>query len=70
MSSQSPIDPTPKVVLRGWKNICPFLGLKNYRAARKHLESLGLLFYDAKRPLLSIDAYRSALYKKQTGTEE
>jgi len=68
------VDAIPKVVLRGWRNICPFLGLKNYRAARKHLEALGILYYESRRPVLSIDAYRRALLRvtngEKTGTDE
>jgi len=51
--------------MRGWKQICPYVGLKSYRAARKHLEALGVLVYVSGRPMLSVDAYRLALLNMQ-----
>jgi hypothetical protein len=59
------VNPPTKVVMRGWAEICPFVGLKSYRAARKHLEALGLLVYVSGRPVLSVDAYRLALLNLQ-----
>lgn len=54
-----------KGTLRGWKQICPFVGYSSYRPARKHLKKLGLLFYENRRPVLSVDAYRLEMIRRQ-----
>lgn len=65
MNTQPIVNPPTKIVMRGWREICPFVGLKSYRAARKHLEALGVLVYVSGRPMLSVDAYRLALLNMQ-----
>jgi hypothetical protein len=65
MNEQPVVTPPTKVVMRGWSQICPFVGCKSPRTARKHLDALGLLVYTFGRPVLSVDAYRLALLRSQ-----
>jgi hypothetical protein len=45
--------------LRGWKNICKVLDVKDKRTAKRILKKMKLLKYDEKTPVLSIEAYRN-----------
>ncbi len=49
---------------RGWKEICPFLGVKYKFTARRRLKSLSLLVYEGNRPVLNAEAYRLASLKR------
>ncbi len=45
---------------RGWKEICPFLGVKCKSTARRRLKDMHLLVYDGGKPVLNVEAFRLA----------
>lgn len=51
---------------RGWKNICPFLGVKDKATAKKILKRHGLLAYEHGRPILNCEAWRIASFERHT----
>jgi len=52
------------IEVRGWKEICEFLGVGDFRTARKILAEKNLLIYECGRPVLNIEAYRIASIQK------
>ena len=51
--------------LRGWKEICPLLGVNYERTARKILVGKKLLVYENGRPVLLASEYLVTLVKRK-----
>lgn len=51
--------------LRGWKEICPLLGVQDDRTAKKILEAKNLLHYENGRPVLHASEYLFTLKPKK-----
>lgn len=48
------------IELRGWKEICRFLNVRNKRTARRILANMELLAYEGKSPVLNRSCYVQA----------
>ena len=48
---------TDKVEYRGWKEICNFLGVKDFRTAKKILDNHGLFEKENGKPILNAYVY-------------
>jgi hypothetical protein len=55
---------------RGWKAICTMMGMQDKRAARNRLKKMGLLAYDGRNPVVSIDLYRMKSMQRHSQAEE
>jgi len=56
--------------VRGWKEICAFLRVKDKRTARRRLDRMGLLIYEGRKPVLMKWLYNREslrLYLKDRG---
>lgn len=51
--------------LRGWKEICPLLGVADHRTATKILEGKKLLQYEGRMPVLLASEYLQTLSGKR-----
>lgn len=48
------------IEVRGRKEICAFLEVKNWHTAKRRLKRLGLIAHDGTKPILNIEAYKIA----------
>jgi hypothetical protein len=48
---------TDKIEVRGWKEICTLIGVKDWRTARDLLNRHGLLAREKRTPVLNIASY-------------
>ena len=49
-----------RVELRGWKEICSFLGVRQKITAKRILLNLNLLNYDGNKPVLNVTSFQIA----------
>ena len=51
----------PIFEVRGWKNICALIGVKDRATAKGVLKRLGIFCRDGGKPVLSVQVYQEAV---------